>query len=80
MNYYDRITSLLLGEAKAKPEAVERAKKHHAARRAAKGKSINAGDGLPAPRAENNDDTMSDQEKSSYAARMIDRPLPRSTK
>lgn len=52
MNYYNRITSLLLGEARrATPEAVERAKRHHAARRAAKELPINAGDNLPPPRS-----------------------------
>lgn len=66
MNYYDRITSLLLGEArkptpeearKATPEAVERAQRHHAARREAEQRPINAGDNLPPPRA------LSDRER-----------------
>ena len=55
MNYYDRLTSLLLAEAKASAEAVERAKKHQAARRKAEGPNrdpINAGDDLPPPRIE----------------------------
>lgn len=53
MNYYDRLTTLLLAEAEVKPEVKARVRNIQAARRKAEGPDrdpINAGDDLPPPR------------------------------